>query len=83
MLFKIPSLAIFGTLCVVHPVLAQLPLRFVSFNIRYDNTDLSIADVEKAWISLACTDDATQCRAPGAISSISKEYPPRSDERTE
>lgn len=49
-------------------VLAQLAVRVVTFNIRYDNTDLSIGDAEKGWLGMACADDLTQCRAPGVIS---------------
>lgn len=49
-------------------VLAQLPVRVVTFNIRFDNTDLSFGDAEKGWLGLTCADNPTQCRAPGVIS---------------
>ncbi|KAJ0120965.1 endonuclease exonuclease phosphatase [Diaporthe amygdali] len=51
-------------------VYAQQPLRVVSFNIRYDNTDLSIADVERGWLGLTCVSDQTLCRAPGVIGTL-------------
>lgn len=52
--------------------IAQLPLRLVSFNIRYDNTDISITDTEKYWLGLTCASDPTQCRAPGVIKTLSE-----------
>lgn len=54
-------------------VFAQQPLRVISFNIRYDNTDLSIADVERGWLGLTCASDQTQCRAPGVIGTLGKQ----------
>lgn len=53
-------------------VFAQLPVRIVSFNIRYDNTDLSIADAEKYWLALSCAEEPAECRAPGVISLLGK-----------
>lgn len=74
MFFKPSVLALFGLF--TSTVFAQLPLRFVSFNIRYDNTDLSLGDAEKWWLSLTCASDATQCRAPGVVSLLCK-WPPK------
>lgn len=58
-------------LCATH-VLAQLPVRIVSFNIRYDNTDIGIGDAENYWLGMTCADDPSQCRAPGVISLLGK-----------
>lgn len=51
---------------------AQTPIRVASFNIRYDNTDLSIADRELYWGGLTCANDPYQCRMFGVISEIGK-----------
>lgn len=53
-------------------VLAQLPVRVVSFNIRYDNSDLSFGDAEQGWLGMTCVDDPSLCRAPGVIGLICK-----------
>lgn len=63
-------LSILG-LCVIQ-VLAQLPVRIVSFNIRYDNTDLSFGDAEQGWLGMTCVSDPTLCRAPGVIKLLCK-----------
>lgn len=50
--------------------LAQTPIRVASFNIRYDNTDISIADTELWWGGLTCANDPYQCRMFGVISEL-------------
>lgn len=55
-----------------HVAYAQQPLRVIQFNIRYANDDISIGDVERYWLGLSCASDATQCRAPGVISTIGR-----------
>jgi hypothetical protein len=50
--------------------LAQTPIRVASFNIRYDNTDISIADTELYWSGLTCASDPYQCRVFGVLSEL-------------
>ncbi|POS74248.1 endonuclease/Exonuclease/phosphatase [Diaporthe helianthi] len=54
-------------------VYAQQPLRLISFNIRYDNTDLSFGDLELGWLGLPCAGDQTLCRAPGVIDTLANQ----------
>lgn len=49
---------------------AQTPIRVASFNIRYDNTDLSIGDAEHYWSALTCANDPYQCRLFGVASEL-------------
>lgn len=53
-------------------VCAQQPLRVITFNIRYANSDISIGDVERYWLGLSCANDPTNCRAPGVITTLSR-----------
>lgn len=50
--------------------LAQTPIRVASFNIRYENTDISIADAELYWDGLTCVSDPYQCRLFGVLSEL-------------
>lgn len=50
--------------------LAQTPIRVASFNIRYENTDISIADTELWWDGLTCVSDPYQCRLYGVLSEL-------------
>lgn len=52
--------------------LAQTPLRVVSFNIRYDNGDISLGSGELYWAGTACVSSPLNCRAPGVISTLCK-----------
>jgi hypothetical protein len=49
---------------------AQTPIRVASFNIRFDNTDIGIADTEMYWNGLGCATNPYQCRVFGVISEL-------------
>jgi hypothetical protein len=49
---------------------AQTPIRIASFNIRYDNTDISIADAEMYWSGMVCVSDPNTCRVTGVLSKL-------------
>jgi hypothetical protein len=49
-----------------------LDLRLITFNIRYDNTDISLGSGEAYWLGLTCVSDPTLCRATGVIATLYK-----------
>lgn len=64
--------------------LAQTPIRVITFNIRYDNTDISLGSGEVYWLNAACAEEPALCRAPGVVNTLRKEnIPPPLDAKSQ